>query len=169
MDQSAVKKPLRFGCPACGIRLVVDQSIAGTEGPCPSCGARIVAPPIEAAQSLVEKKAAPVAIKPRPVTSHSDDTNADSQQSVEAALDAACQSLDEDHITGASAEIPHRGPTPSPVSRSSQRRRSVNPTTMVSRKHAEKQNTLLFLKILIAVLVVAAIAFGTYYILKNAA
>lgn len=35
---------LRFTCPKCKIRLVVDDCIAGTTGPCPSCGAEITAP-----------------------------------------------------------------------------------------------------------------------------
>lgn len=145
MDSPAVSKPLRFGCPACGIRLVVDQSIAGTEGPCPSCGARIVAPPVEAAQSLVEKQAEPVAIKPRPAGGKQFDAESG------AAVTTPASNRDEP------AQRPPRS-----------QRRSVSPTTIMSDKYAEKQNAFLFFKILAAVLVVAVIAFGTFYILKNA-
>ncbi|MFK7911970.1 MAG: hypothetical protein AB8F34_15420 [Akkermansiaceae bacterium] len=147
MDSQATSKPLRFGCPACGIRLVVDQSIAGTEGPCPSCGARIVAPPVEVANSLVEKKAAPVAIKPRSAKSQTSEGSGSSGG---------------DLATSAKQTVPE------PVSKSQSRRRSVSPNSIVSDKHSEKQNTLIFLKILVAVLVVIAIAIGTYFILKNA-
>lgn len=143
MDSQAISKPLRFGCPACGIRLVVDQSIAGTEGPCPSCGARIVAPPVEASTSLVKKQAPPVAIKPRPA-------------------------LGREGPQSEPQAVPSR-PEPEPVSKSSSRRRSVSPGTIVSGQHAEKQNTLVFFKILAAVLVVAVIAIGTYLVLRNAA
>ncbi len=146
MDSQAPQKPLRFGCPACGIRLVVDQSIAGTEGPCPSCGARIVAPPVEAAQNLVKKEAPPVAIKPRPASS---------------------RTLSENEIT---ADIPQPSPsqpTPEPVSKSQSHRRSVSPNTIVSEQYTEKQNRLVFIKIAVAIVVVAAIAVGTYFILTN--
>ncbi|MGB1260138.1 MAG: hypothetical protein ACPG6P_08870, partial [Akkermansiaceae bacterium] len=62
-------KQLRFGCPACGMRLVVDPSLAGVEGPCPSCGAKIIAPPLAVSDRLDSRTAAPVAIKPRGVAS----------------------------------------------------------------------------------------------------
>ena len=68
MSESSEKHMLRFGCPGCGTRLVVDPSLAGKEGPCPSCGDVIIAPPIAAATSLVAKAGAPVEIKPRGIS-----------------------------------------------------------------------------------------------------
>ena len=143
MESSTIKKPLRFGCPACGIRLVVDQSVAGTEGPCPSCGARIVAPPIEAHTSLTEKTASPVAVKPRAAGR--------AKEIIPIGLDSETSPIGE----------------PEPVSKESTRPRAVNPTTSVSHRHEEQKNTLVFLKILGAVLVVAIIALGASYFLKN--
>jgi|GEM_PF-1217109 hypothetical protein len=67
MSDTSEKHMLRFGCPECGTRLVVDPSLAGKEGPCPSCGGVIIAPPIAAATSLVAKAGAPVEIKPRAI------------------------------------------------------------------------------------------------------
>ena len=67
MSDTSEKHMLRFGCPECGKRLVVDPSLAGKEGPCPSCGEVIIAPPIAAATSLVAKAGAPVEIKPREI------------------------------------------------------------------------------------------------------
>ena len=67
MSDNSEKHMLRFGCPECGTRLVVDPSLAGKEGPCPSCGEVIIAPPIVAATSLVAKAGDPVEIKPREV------------------------------------------------------------------------------------------------------
>ncbi len=67
MPDTSEKHMLRFGCPECGTRLVVDPSLAGKEGPCPSCGEVIIAPPIAAATSLVAKAGDPVEIKPREI------------------------------------------------------------------------------------------------------
>ncbi|WP_435895217.1 hypothetical protein [Oceaniferula spumae] len=142
---SSDKKLLRFGCPACGVRLVVDQAIAGTEGPCPSCGARIIAPPLEAARDLVNKQAAPLAVKPRQAggLATSDMTNRNA--------DAASSS------TSAPTES---GYTPS-------RRRSVSPSTVISEKHREQSNTVIFFKIIAAVLVVLLIVAAVYLTLKQ--
>jgi hypothetical protein len=147
MPQSSENNLLRFGCPACGVRLVVDQSIAGTEGPCPSCGARIVAPPLEVARSLVEKQAAPVAIKPRgalsPSVEPSYQTPGPSQQK-EASL--------------------NREPISKPVSR----KRSVSPKTIMSRRHTGKQNAKVFVKMLLALFVVVAAMLAVYYVVSGA-
>lgn len=151
MEPPVSQKPLRFGCPACGIRLVVDQSIAGTEGPCPSCGARIVAPPVEVSKHLVAKDAAPVTMRPRKAPS-------------KAASDGV---IPESNVRQSSG--PAHQAKPEAVRKGEAHRRAVNPTTVVSQQHQERQNTLVFFKILAAVLVVAAIALGTYYVLKNAA
>ncbi len=67
MTDTSEKHMLRFGCPECDKRLVVDPSLAGKEGPCPSCGEVIIAPPIAATTRLVAKAGAPVAIKPREI------------------------------------------------------------------------------------------------------
>ena len=131
---------LRFGCPACGVRLVVDQSIAGTQGPCPSCGAGIVAPPLGVSQDLEGRKAAPLAVKPRkPGATHASETQA----------------------------VESSGAAPEPIYKPS-RRRSVSPASVISDKHQEKSNTLIFFKILCAVLVVALIVAAVYLVLKGA-
>ena len=147
MDPEAASKPLRFGCPACGIRLVVDQSIAGTEGPCPSCGARIVAPPAEVTNTLVEKKAAPVAIKPRKATARPKRDTKDSE----------------------GPNQPEAAKTrPEPMTKTRRSGRAVSPHTIISEEHKEQQNTLVLVKIIIAVVIVALIAIGTYYALVYA-
>ena len=38
------KSSLRFTCPLCSKRIVVNDSLAGVTGPCPSCGDTITAP-----------------------------------------------------------------------------------------------------------------------------
>lgn len=147
MSQSSENNLLRFGCPACGIRLVVDQSIAGTEGPCPSCGARIVAPPLEVSRTLSEKPAAPVNIKPRGVSTGQmppSSTNTESR----------------------SKSAPES--TPEPMKKPVRRSRSVSPTTALSEKHQDKKNIKAFLKMLFALVVVVGIALAVYYFLKQA-
>ncbi|MBK1829400.1 hypothetical protein JIN77_01565 [Verrucomicrobiaceae bacterium R5-34] len=140
VSQSAERKLLRFGCPACGVRLVVDQSIAGVEGPCPSCGAKIVAPPAEVGRELVSKPASPLAVQPRQVPGQS----------------AAAPEPDNQDTPKAKVEIDY------PPSK----RRSVSPNTVISEKHMETTNTLVFLKILAAVLIVALIVVAVYLALK---
>lgn len=120
---------LRFGCPACGVRLVVDQSIAGTKGPCPSCGALIVAPPLGAASDPAQREAAPISARPRQL-------GAGSPADV--------------------SEPPSADPAAESVYKPS-KKRSVSPSTVISDKHREKSNTLAFFKILCAVLVVLLI------------
>lgn len=55
--QSPDDKLLRFTCITCGVRLVVDQALAGTEGPCPSCGVKITAPSLASSQDHVDEVA----------------------------------------------------------------------------------------------------------------
>jgi len=135
------QKLLRFGCPACGVRLVVDQSIAGTEGPCPSCGANIVAPPLDVSSDITPRRGAPVAVKPRHISGSS---SADSSE------------LDSVPVIPAS-EAKYQ---PS-------RRRSVSPNTVISQKYKETSNALLFFKILAAILVVALIVAAVYLVLRE--
>lgn len=144
---SADNKLLRFGCPACGIRLVVDQSIAGTEGPCPSCGAVIVAPPLGVSSDLSGRIAAPLEVKPRQTGGA-----ATAEMQANPLTDKASAS------EGSSADQVYK---PS-------RRRSVSPTSVISDKHQEKANTLQFFKILCAVLVIALIVAAVYLVLKEA-
>ncbi len=128
MPQSPENNLLRFGCPACGIRLVVDQSIAGTEGPCPSCGARIIAPPLEVSRSLTERQASPLVIKPRGVSTGPlppSTSNPVSQPDSEVAPSSS----------------------PKPIKKPLRRTRSVSPTTALSDKHQEKKNLKAFFKI----------------------
>lgn len=156
MSQSSEKNLLRFGCPACGIRLVVDQSVAGTEGPCPSCGARIVAPPLEVARSLTEKEAAPLVIKPRGVS-----TGPLSAPASEPADEFDMESIE---LEDRGESLPRPGSKTKPVKQS----RSVSPTTVLSEKHMEAKNAKAFVKMLIAAAVVACIAVSVYYFLIKA-
>jgi predicted RNA-binding Zn-ribbon protein involved in translation (DUF1610 family) len=150
MSESSEKQSLRFGCPACGVRLVVDQSIAGTEGPCPSCGARIIAPPVEVTRTLSEKQAAPVAIKPRGVST------------------ATIPHGFEPSVVGGKQEASLLGSNADPMKKPVRRKRSVDPTSALSQAHQEKNNLKIFLKMLLAVLVVVAIAVAVYYYLIQA-
>ena len=143
MDSQTGNKALRFGCPACGIRLVVDQSVAGTEGPCPSCGGMIVAPPVEVASSLVEKQAAPLAIKPRAASA-------------------------KPKREAAAPEEQRPSPPRPDKSVSRGHGRSVSPNSIMSEEHTERQNMVLFLKILAAFFVIIIIACVTYLFLENA-
>ena len=136
---------LRFACPACGIRLVVDRSIAGTEGPCPSCGAIIQAPPVQVSHTLSQKQAPPVVIKPRKVSSPTPSP----------VDDAPVEQVD----------VPAKEPIPASPSR--HRKRSVDPNTSLSHKYNEKKNMQAFFKILAATVVVFIIAAAVYYFLKN--
>lgn len=63
---------LFFDCPACGLHLSVERSLAGVSGPCPTCGSLVVAPrevgrpvailPMESAKAVI----APAAIRSQP-------------------------------------------------------------------------------------------------------
>lgn len=150
MSDSSEKSQLRFGCPACGVRLVVDQSIAGTEGPCPSCGARIIAPPVEVTRTLSEKQAAPVAIKPRGVS-----TAAITHGFVPSVVDGKPEAS----FPGSKVDL---------IKKPVRRKRSVDPTSALSQVHQEKGNLKIFLKMMLAVLVVVAIAAAVYYGLMQA-
>lgn len=148
MPQSSENNLLRFGCPACGVRLVVDQSIAGTEGPCPSCGAGIVAPPMEVAHSLVAKQAAPVVIKPR--SPSPPDTDPAPQSPVPAEREQGAPLM------------------PEPVSKPMERQRSVSPATIMLGRHTEKENTKVFVKMLLAAFLVAVAVLAVYYVVSGA-
>jgi len=131
MSQSPEKNLLRFGCPACGVRLVVDQSIAGTEGPCPSCGARIIAPPMEVNSTLSEKQAAPVAIKPRGVST--------------AAIPHGLKPSGVDGKQQLSSPDSNADRNIKPI----RRKRSVDPTSALSQVSQEKKNLKIFLKMML--------------------
>ena len=141
--QSTDNELLRFGCPACGVRLVVDQSIAGTQGPCPSCGASIVAPPLGSARDLSNRGAAPLEVKPR--------NKGGTEKTTEMAGPEGSPS----------------GSIPEPDYKAS-RKRSVSPSAVISDRHTERGDTLAFFKILCAVLVVALIVAAVFLWLKNA-
>lgn len=137
---------LRFGCPACGTRLVVEQSLAGTEGPCPLCGARIVAPPVEVATTLTRKQAAPIPVRPRSAR----------DVGMVSSPPAEPEPLSKSRAMGASTRFDSPG---SP--------RAVSPTTIMSERHQEKKNTVVFVKMIIAAAVAAAVAIAVFYILAG--
>lgn len=149
MPHSPESSLLRFGCPACGVRLVVDQAIAGTEGPCPSCGARIIAPPLDVSRSLVERQASAVSIKPRGVSAGSAPAPSPGSMPARRIVEPAAPK----------SELPEK-----PV----RRPRSVSPTTALSEKHTEQKNLKAFIKMLLAAIVVVGIALAVYYYLKQA-
>ncbi len=148
MPQSSENNLLRFGCPACGVRLVVEQSIAGTEGPCPSCGARIIAPPLEVAHSLVEKQAAPVVIRPRSISSPDTDPAPRPPAPAEGGRGGS--------------------PIPEPVSKPTERQRSVSPATIMLGRHTEKENTKVFVKMVIAAFLVVVTVLAVYFVITGA-
>lgn len=149
MPQSSENNLLRFGCPACGLRLVVDQSLAGIEGPCPSCGARIIAPPLGVSRTLTEKQAPPVVIKPRGVSTGP-----------------------LPHPTSNPVSQPDRQTTSTPgrepIQKQGRRPRSVSPTTALSGRYEEKQTLKAFFKIVLSAAVVTGVALAVYYFLKQA-
>lgn len=149
MPQSSENNLLRFGCPACGIRLVVDQSIANTEGPCPSCGARIIAPPLDVSRSLSERQASPVAIKPRGV----------STGPLPPSISNPVSQPDGGVVLSSD---------PEPIKKPQRRARAVDPTMVLSVKHLEKKKLKVFFKIMIALAVVVGIALAVFYFLKQA-
>jgi len=148
MSQSSENNLLRFGCPACGIRLVVDQAIAGTEGPCPSCGARIIAPPLEVSRSLTERQASPLVIKPRGVST------------------GPLPPSTSNPVSRPDSEV-IPSPDPEPMEKPRRRARSVSPATALSEKHLEKKNLKAFFTMMIALAVVVGIALAIYYFLKQ--
>lgn len=127
----------------------MDQSVAGTEGPCPSCGARIVAPPVEVPSNLVQKQASPIEIKPREAVTRTPEAHQSSELPE--------NRHDSDRVKDSE-----------PAARGNVNRRSVSPTAAISHEHNEKQDALVFLKILAAVSVVAAIVFVVWYVLRSA-
>lgn len=46
------KSNLRFTCPLCDKRIVVDDSLAGVTGPCPACGDTITVPLLDAEEDI---------------------------------------------------------------------------------------------------------------------
>lgn len=154
---------LRFGCPGCGTRLVVDPSLAGTEGPCPSCGDTIIAPPIAAATSLVAKAAPAVAIQPRgasgkqfensppaPAADHRERRRGRGTQATAAASSPAPSN-------GSSGS---RGPVVAAGSPASQQ---ATPKSAVSEPETQSKDVKTLLIMLLISILVVCIALGVYY------
>lgn len=160
MSESSEKHMLRFGCPGCGTRLVVDPSLAGTEGPCPSCGDIIIAPPIAAATSLVAKAAPAVVVQPREV----------SRKQVEMSTSAPTAEQKErrrgrgTHGPAAMAS-PARlaGTSGSATVSGSAGSRPVAPKSSVSEPETQSKDVKTLLIMLLITILVVCIALGVYY------
>ncbi|MGB2402351.1 MAG: hypothetical protein ACPIA7_02955 [Akkermansiaceae bacterium] len=180
MSDNSEKHMLRFGCPECGTRLVVDPSLAGKEGPCPSCGEVIIAPPIVAATSLVAKAGDPVEIKPREVGRKAVATGSSSSKRSEMASasdvapgprstqeaiadrrrgrrrsGAVSPELGVSAVAGASA------PSANKVSGTSARKISAD--TSISQKATESKDLKTLMLMVLITCIVVCIALGVYY------
>lgn len=102
-----------------------------------------MAPPLGSARDLNKREAAPLAVKPRKKSG---------------ALVAGDM---------ANPDADHSSPAPESIYKPT-RKRSVSPTAVISEKHQERSNALIFFKILCAVLLVALIVAGVYLWLKSA-
>ncbi len=154
MSESSEKNMLRFGCPSCETRLVVDPSLAGKEGPCPSCGEIIIAPPIAAATSLVAKAAPPVVVKPRDVSRKHD----------EPVPPSAPASDQRQRMRGRGVQVPAVAASPvrSPGSRQVASKTPVSQTS-VSQPQVQSNDVKTLLIILLITLLVVCVALGIYY------
>jgi len=159
MSESSEKHMLRFGCPGCGTRLVVDPSLAGKEGPCPSCGDVIIAPPIAAATSLVAKAGAPVEIKPRGISkSASVVSPAPLPPSSSTATPDRRRKSRKSGVVASVGGSP--AAMPSAVKGGAAR---VNAATGVTQKAAESKDAKTLLLMVLITCVVVCIALGVYY------
>ncbi len=103
---------------------------------------------MEVAHSLVEKQAAPVVIKPRSISSPD--------------ADSAPKSPVPDEWEREDSIIPK------PVSKPMERQRSVNPAAMMSGRYTEKENTKVFVKMLLAAFLVVVTVLAVYFIVSGA-
>lgn len=164
MSESSEKHMLRFGCPGCGTRLVVDPSLAGKEGPCPSCGDIIIAPPIAAATSLVAKAGAPVEIKPRGISK-----SASVASPAPSSSSPSTSTPDRRRKSRKSGVVPSVGNSPATVPSAAKGNATkanatkVNAATGMSQKAAESKDVKTLLLMVLITCVVVCIALAVYY------
>lgn len=151
MSESSEKNMLRFGCPSCETRLVVDPSLAGKEGPCPSCGEIIIAPPIAAATSLVAKAAPAVVVKPRNVVRKHDEP-----------APSATSSDQRQRMRGRASQVTAVSPVRSAGSRQVASKTSASKGS-VSQPQVQSNDVKTLLIILLITLLVVCVALGVYY------
>ncbi len=157
MSESSEKHMLRFGCPGCGTRLVVDPSLAGKEGPCPSCGDVIIAPPIAAATSLVAKTGAPVEIKPRGISKSASVASP-------APSSPSSSTPDRRRKSRKSGVVASVGGSPAAVpSAAKGGAAKVSAATGMPQKAAESKDIKTLLLMVLITCVVVCIALGVYY------
>jgi len=150
---------LRFGCPGCGTRLVVDPSLAGKEGPCPSCGDVIIAPPIAAATSLVAKAGAPVEIKPRGISK-----SASVVSPAPLPPSSSTATPDRRRKSRKSGVVASVGGSPAAMPSAAKGGAArVNAATGVTQKAAESKDAKTLLLMVLITCVVVCIALGVYY------
>ena len=159
MSESSEKHMLRFGCPGCGTRLVVDPSLAGKEGPCPSCGDVIIAPPIAAATSLVAKAGAPVEIKPRGISK-----SASAVSPAPLPPSSSTATPDRRRKSRKSGVVASVGGSPAAMPSAAKGGAArVNAATGVTQKAAESKDAKTLLLMVLITCVVVCIALGVYY------
>lgn len=157
MSYSSEKNLIRFACPACGTRLVVDSALGGLERPCQSCGALIVIPPLEVSMSLSEKRAAPVAVQPRTLAKKrvsSSRLDAPSRGGSNASRGDGHDGLEVMPVT-----------KPVPYKKSAMRARSVSPASVLSHAHEQKKNTKALIVMALVICLVVCFTLGVYYYL----
>lgn len=156
MSESSEKHMLRFGCPGCGTRLVVDPSLAGKEGPCPSCGDVIIAPPIAAATSLVAKAGAPVEIKPRGI-------GKSASVASPAPSSPSSSTPDRRRKSRKSGVVASVGSRSAAVPSMAKGAAKVNAATGMPQQAAESKDIKTLLLMVLITCVVVCIALGVYY------
>ena len=156
MSESSEKHMLRFGCPGCGTRLVVDPSLAGKEGPCPSCGDVIIAPPIAAATSLVAKTGAPVEIKPRGISKSASVASP-------APSSPSSSTPDRRRKSRKSGVVASVGSRSAAVPSTAKGAAKVNAATGMPQQAAESKDIKTLLLMVLITCVVVCIALGVYY------
>ncbi len=160
MSESSEKNMLRFGCPECGTRLVVDPSLAGKEGPCPSCGDIIIAPPIAAATSLVAKDAPPVTVKPRGLAKSDPKPSASSAPS---GSGPTPERRRRSRPSGVVAPAVKSGSTPSTSGR------KLSPATAISQDASQSKEVKTLLIMVMITCIVVCIALGVYFYMTSGA
>lgn len=159
MSESSEKHMLRFGCPGCGTRLVVDPSLAGKEGPCPSCGDIIIAPPIAAATSLVAKAGAPVEIKPRGISK-----SASVASPAPSSSSPSTSTPDRRRKSRKSGVVPSVGNSPATVPSAAKGNTArINAATGMPQQAAESKDMKTLLLMVLITCVVVCIALAVYY------
>ncbi len=133
---------LRFVCSACGVRLVVNHSVAGTHGPCPACGASIVAPPLGMRQDLTKEESSPLASKSR---------NKSRVGEIDEMLGLPVERIKPASKVGYAPSRNYTAPS----------------KTDVSKSHQKADQVLFFFKTVCIILLVITIIVGVFWGLKN--